>query len=218
MLEFKIKVYFCQKFKEMSAAAAIAETRLLKPKEKVYTLLEYLAHEEHSVEKHEFVNGKIIKMPGSKANHNEISANIIAALKFTVRPLPKKFRILTSDQKIYIAPENRAVYADALVVCEKLEFWQGREDLLVNPLLVVEVASRSTRGFDRGDKFLLYEQLPSFLEYLLIEQSRPQVESWFREKPNTWNKTVEKDLTKSIELRSLGVSISLADIYENIEF
>lgn len=203
----------------MSATAtAIAEKRLLKSKEKVYTLLEYLAHEEHAVEKHEFVNGKIIKMPGSKANHNEISANIIAALKFTVKPLPKKFRILTSDQKIYIAPENRAVYADALVVCEQLEFWQGHEDLLVNPLLIVEVASRSTRGFDRGDKFLLYEQLPSFLEYFLVEQNRPQVESWFREKPNTWNKTTEKDLTKSIELRSLGVSISLADIYENIEF
>jgi Uma2 family endonuclease len=202
----------------MSAAVAIAEKRLVKPKEKIYTLLEYLAHEERSQDKHEFINGKIVKMPGSKANHNEISANIIASLKFTVKPLPKKFRILTSDQKIYIAPENRAVYADALVVCEKLEFWEGREDLLVNPLLIVEVASRSTRGFDRGDKFLLYEQLPSFLEYVLVEQNRPQVETWFREKLNTWNKIKETDLDKSIELRSLGVSISLADIYENIEF
>ena len=202
----------------MPPAAAIAENRFVKPKEKIYTLLEYLTHEERSQDKHEFINGKIVKMPGSKANNNEISANIIATLKFTVKPLPKKFRILTSDQKIYIAPENRSVYPDALVVCEKLEFWQGHEDLLVNPLLIVEVASRSTRGFDRGDKFLLYEQLPSFLEYVLVEQNRPQVETWFREKLNTWNKIKETDLDKSIELRSLGVSISLADIYENIEF
>ena len=198
--------------------AAVAENRLLEPEEKTYTLLEYLKLEELSMEKHEFVNGKIIEMPGSKARHNEIAMNIAYAIKYVVKPLPKKFRILNSDQKIYIEPENRSVYADALVVCEKLEFWKGREDLLVNPLLIVEVASRSTRGFDRGDKFLLYEQLPSFLEYVLVEQYRPQVESWFRVKPDTWNKKIEKDLTKSIDLRALGVSIALADIYENIQF
>lgn len=84
--------------------------------------------------------------------------------------------------------------------------------------MIVEVLSKSTRNYDKGKKFKLYETLPSFIEYVLIEQKKPSVESWFRESPNNWNTIQETDLKKSILLRSLGVSVPLADIYENITF
>ena len=113
---------------------------------------------------------------------------------------------------------DKSVYPDALVVCQEPEYWAGREDLIVNPLLIVEVLSKSTRKYDKGDKFLLYETLPSFMEYVLIEQNEPHVEAWFQQSPNTWNKIKETDLTKSIFLRSLGVSVPLSDIYEDIVF
>ncbi len=146
------------------------------------------------------------------------AANLTGALKYAVRPLPKRYIVYNSDQKVYIPDENKGVYPDTLVVCEKPEFWQGDEELIINPLLVVEVASRSTRAYDRSDKFMLYQKIPSFKEYILVEQNRPSVESWFQVEPNTWHKTIEKDLTKSILLKSLGVSIDLSEIYEYVDF
>ncbi|MEN9611981.1 MAG: hypothetical protein RLZZ628_2795 [Bacteroidota bacterium] len=185
---------------------------------KTFSLQEYLLKEEKSLHKNEFYNGQIIPMPSNKARHNEIATNITSAIKVAVRPLPKVFRVFNSDQKIYIEAENVSVYPDAVVVCEAPQFWNGREDLIVNPLLVVEVLSKSTFKYDRGDKFMLYQLMPSFKEYLLIEQNKPCVESWFKSSDTNWNKLLTEDLTQSIHLRSLNVTIPLADIYEHILF
>ena len=186
--------------------------------EKKYTLDEYLAREVRSLHKHEFYNGKIVRMAGAKARHNQIAANVTGALKYALRSLPRKFIVYNSDQKVYIESENVGVYPDALVVCEEPQFWQGREDLIVNPLLIVEVLSRSTASFDKSGKFLLYEQLPSFLEYVLIEQNYPRVESWFRQTLTSWDKTVQLETEGFIPLRSVGVSLPLAEIYEHVAF
>ncbi len=159
--------------------------------EKKYTLDEYLTREARSLQKHEFYNGKIVRMAGAKARHNQIAANLTGALKYALRPLPRKFIVYNSDQKVYIESENVGVYPDALVVCEEPQFWRGREDLIVNPLLVIEVLSRSTASFDKSGKFLLYEQLPSFQEYVLVEQNYPRVESWFRTTEHSWDKTMQ---------------------------
>ena len=198
---------------------AIAHHRLEKEKPvKVYTLQDYLARETQSPQKNEFYNGQILPMPGSKFKHNEISANMISLVKWAIKPLPQKFRVITSDQKIYIEAENIAVYPDVLVICEAPQYWNQREDLITNPLLIVEVLSRSTRKYDRGDKFMLYQLLPSFKEYVLIEQNKPSVESWFQQSDKTWNKLIVNGLESSIPLRTLGVNIVLEDIYENIVF
>lgn len=198
----------------------VAELRkkAIKKSEKLHTLREYLDREERSVHKHEFHNGKIILMPGGKFKHNAIASNMLATLKYIVKPLPRKFWVVNSDQKIYIESVDKSVYPDALVVCEEPQYWEDREDLIVNPLLIVEVLSKSTRSYDKDKKFKLYETLPSFMEYVLIEQKKPFVEAWFRETPTKWDKIQETALDKSILLRSLGVSVPLADIYENIVF
>jgi Uma2 family endonuclease len=201
----------------MTKAIAIHKLEKEKPV-KIYTLQEYLAREAQSPQKNEFYNGQISTMPGSKFKHNEISANMISLVKWAIKPLPQKFRVITSDQKIYIEAENIAVYPDVLVICQEPEYWNQREDLIVNPLLIVEVLSRSTRKYDRGDKFMLYQLLPSFKEYVLIEQNKPCVESWFQQSDKTWNKLVVNGLENTIPLRTLGVTIALEDIYENIVF
>lgn len=185
---------------------------------KLYTFEEYLRREEKAVEKHEFYNGKIIKMPGGTDIHSEISLNAGAALKFVVRPLPKKFKVYNSDLKIYIEPSGFGVYADALVVCEQTQYWQNRRDVIVNPLLIVEVLSPSTQAYDRLGKFDLYKLLPSFQEYVLISADKPSIETRFREEPDLWRIKTEVDINNLVPLRSLGVSISMADIYEDIVF
>ena len=148
------------------------QTRNLPSKEPHnYTLAEYLLREARVASKHEFYNGLIIKMAGAKFKHNAIASNTLSALNAALKTLEKKYWAINSDQKVYLESENIALYPDALVICEKPEYWNGREDLLTNPLLIVEVASKTTRQYDRGEKFMLYRSLPSFRpnELVVIE-------------------------------------------------
>jgi Uma2 family endonuclease len=154
-------------------------------------------------------------MAGAKFRHNQISGNIITAINMAVMSL-EKYWVLNSDQKIYIEPKNIIVYPDVVVVCETLQFWNNREDIIVNPLLIVEILSKSTRKYDRSDKFMIYQTLPSFQEYILIESNEVHVESWFKTTDNTWNKWIANDLQKSIAFRALEVEIPLAAIYRRI--
>lgn len=186
-------------------------------KPKSYTLAEYLDKEEMAVNKHQFFNGKIQQVAGAKAKHNQIALQVASALLVSVKKLSQKYKVYNSDQKIYIASENIALYPDALVISEKPEFYEGREDLITNPLLIVEVLSKSTQGYDRGEKFMLYQRCPSFREYILIEQETLKVESWCRIKENTWERTFETDRSKSLAVRSIGVELSLEDVYADVE-
>ena len=185
---------------------------------KLYTFEAYLRREEKAVGKHEFYNGKILKRSGKNAIDSEITVNAMTVLKIATRPLFQKFRILTSDLKVYIESINTAVYPDAFVICQELTFWQNRRDVIVNPLLIVEVLSLSTRAYDRIGKFDLYKLLPSFQEYVLINADKHSVETRFREEPDLWRIKTETDINNLVPLRSLGVSISMADIYEDIVF
>lgn len=185
---------------------------------KLYTHEEYLRFEETAQHKNEFYKGLIIPMAGAKATHNEISANVVTALKNIVRPLKTIYRVYTSDQKVRIDAENTTVYPDALVICEKPEFWNGREDIIVNPLVIVEVLSKSTENYYRGGKFMLYQRLTSFREYVVVEQHTPLVESWYQIKENTWQKTAAHGLESTLSLRSLGVTLRLDEVYEHILF
>ena len=185
---------------------------------KVYTFKEYLRREEIALEKHEFYNGKIVKMPGGTDIHSEIAGNMITTLKIEIRPLPRKFKVYTSDLKIRIEPINIGVYADALVICEQPEFWQDRHDVIVNPLLIVEVLSPSKQAYDRLGKFELYKLLPSFQEYVLVNADKYSVETRFQEETDLWRIKTETDIDKFINIRSLGVTIYMADIYENVVF
>ena len=203
----------------MTTSATLKLKTVKNPRQNTPTgFVDYLRREERSLVKHEFYNGKIITMPGAKAVHNQIGANIIWSFKNKLLPLEKQYIVYNSDQKIYIETENIALYPDALVICESPVFWKDREDIIVNPLLIVEILSRSTANYDRHEKFLLYENLPSFKEYILVEQTGIKVESWFRVETNTWNKTVCTDINASLYLRSVNVFVPLNEIYHQIKF
>jgi Uma2 family endonuclease len=185
--------------------------------DRLYSLEEYLRREERNTYKSEFFNGQIILIPEGKIKHNLIAGNIFTAIKIAVKTLKQEFLTLNSDQKIYIPNKEIVVYPDALVISEKPEYWNNRKDLIINPLLIVEVLSKSTRGYDKGEKFMHYRTLPSFKEYVLIEQDEFKVEIWYRAEENTWKITTVTDESALIYLNSIGVNVSLSDIYENID-
>lgn len=190
----------------------------LKKKERFVSLREYVLWEAKRDDKYEYHNGKIVKMAYARGPHNEITVNVAAALKAAIRMLIKKYRVFSGDQKIYLPEVNHGVYPDAVAVCEAPEYWDDDTLLLVNPLLIVEVLSKSTQKYDREGKFDLYKTRPSFEEYVLIRQDTCEVETRYREEPGLWRETVITDPNGSVFLKSLGCSVSVADIYENIDF
>ena len=185
---------------------------------KVYTLEEYLRREEKAIEKHEFYNGKIVRKPSVNAYRSSMSVNILTAIKNVLHAFEHPFHVYDSSLKIYVEPINTTVYPTSIMVSEYPEFWQDRHDVIVNPLLIVEVLSPSTRAYDRLGKFEFYKLLPSFQEYVLINSDKYSVETRFQEETDLWRIKTETDIDKSINIRSLGVTISMADIYENVVF
>jgi len=190
---------------------------LHKPPRK-YTLEEYLRKEANSTHKHEFINGEIIKMPNARYNHNLIAMNIAIDLSYQTENSDKNYQILGSDQKIYFPSLDEGVYADALAVCEKPLFWDNDDLLLINPILVVEVLSKSTQKYDRTGKFDKYKTLESFKEYVMIRQNECYAEVWYRERPGLWHETIVTDIEGKLPLQSLGVEISMKRIYKNVSF
>jgi Uma2 family endonuclease len=184
---------------------------------KTYTLTEYLRKEAKSVDKHEFINGNIIKMPYAKGPHNIISANISAEMKFAFRQQKTKYVVFSSDQKIYFPSLDEGVYADALAVCERPIYWDNEKLLLINPIVVVEVLSKSTQRYDRKGKFDKYKTLESIREYVLIRQDTCYAEVWYQQEPGLWKETIIKDLSSELKLNSVGISIPMENIYENVE-
>ncbi len=192
---------------------------VLKPTKppRLYTLAEYLQKEEKALRKHEYHNGKIIAMPYTRLPHNQISANILVALTIALEKSDKDYTVVGSDQLVYIPELNVGLYPDALVVCEKPEFYDDGQLLLTNPVLVVEVLSKSTRNYDLKGKFDLYKTLPSFREYVLVEQNKIFLETRFRVEPNLWRENRETEIEATLKLESLGISLLMKDIYKKIQ-
>jgi len=186
--------------------------------DKKYTVEEYLAFERKAAVKHEFYNGNIVEMPGGTANHNLIAANMITALNIALESKEKDYLVYTSDMKVQIPAFNHFIYPDTVVVCEKPAFYEDNKDVITNPLLIVEVMSPSSQVYDQGEKFYKYRTLPSLQEYVLASQEQPWVNSFYREKPNTWIETLTDKLEGAIYFKSIDCEISLKRIYKNIDF
>ena len=187
-------------------------------KSKVYTFEEYLRREEKAVEKHEFYNGKIVRKYSVTALESEIAVNTITSIKKGLKIVPQSFHVFNSDLKIGIMSLNFMTYPTSSITNQKLEFWQNHQEVITNPILIVEVLPNGLKAFDISRKFEFYKQLPSFQEYVLVNTDKYAVETRFQEEPNLWRIRNETNIENSVHLYALGVSISMADIYENIVF
>ena len=184
--------------------------------EKFYTVKEYLALEQKAKTKHEYYNGKIKTMSGASYIHNRIAVNVMTELAFFARNTD--FIVLNSDMKIHISQLESFVYPDAVVVFEKPLFYEGRTDVVLNPLLIVEVASRSTKNYDRTTKFEYYKTLPSFKEYVLIEQDKPWAIASYKIADRTWRDSEALSLTDTLHLQSVDYTLQMKNVYYGIEF
>ena len=182
-----------------------------------YTLAEYLRREERSHELHEYYDGIITKLPMARGPHNIISTNMAVELDLAFRAINKDYYVMSSQQLVYLPKLNFSLYPDVLVVCETPKYFDNNEVLLINPVLIVEVLSRSTRAYDRKEKFNEYKTLDSFKEYVLIDQKKCFVETRFKEEPDLWREKKHTELFDSVLLKSVGCSIDMRMIYRKIE-
>ena len=194
-------------------------TKKGKPKERLYTIEEYLAMEETSLVNHEFDNGKLIPMAGGTPPHSEIKASVVMALGILARQSKKVCRVFNSDVRIHLPSFNKGVMPDAAVVVGKANFSiEHPVGLLLNPTLIVEVLSDGTESYDRGEKFARYRTLPSLEEYVLVAQNTPRVETFVKQNGKWFINETAEGLDAKVELATLSVKMPLKEIYWNVSF
>jgi Uma2 family endonuclease len=173
---------------------------------------EYLAIERSAEYKSEYVDGVMYTMAGGSERHNLIAANIIISIGVQLRNRP--CRVYPSDLKVRVPNSKRFFYPDVSVVCGETKFADDEQDVILNPILIVEVLSESTAAYDRGKKFLSYQQIDSLQEYLLISQDEAIVEHYVRQNNDTWLYTKAISLEETIILPSIECEVALKDIYD----
>jgi Uma2 family endonuclease len=179
-----------------------------------FTEDEYLARERVSETRHEYVNGEIFAMAGARFRHNTIAASTIVALMPLARA--RSCRVFNSDQRIAITITGMFTYPDVGVVCGKPQFHPKDGMSLLNPVLLVEVLSKSTEPYDRGEKLAHYRRNAFVHEILIVWQSERRVEHHRRVDGEGW--LVREHHEGEIELPTLDGRIAIADIYAQVDW
>jgi Uma2 family endonuclease len=182
----------------------------------IYTPAEYLEFEVNSETRHEYINGEIIPMTGGTPEHNEIASIFNAALRISLKGKP--YGIFVADQRLWIPERQIYTYPDVMVAPRPIERQLGRTDTITNPVMIAEVLSKSTKNYDRDEKFSAYRTIPSFQEYLLIDQYSIHVEKYCKADAFRWIFTEYNDPESLLSLSSIALEIRLADLYESVEF
>jgi Uma2 family endonuclease len=144
---------------------------------------EYLAWEQQQPVRHEFFRGEVFAMAGGSMRHNALCASVIEVLRVALRG---RCTVLTSDQRVVAMRRERYVYPDVSVVCGPAVAEPGRDDVLINPAILVEVLSESTEQYDRGLKWDGYQRIESLTDYVLVSQAEPRIEHFRRDRSRTW--------------------------------
>jgi Uma2 family endonuclease len=175
---------------------------------------EYLTSERESEIRNEYFDGEIFAMAGASREHNQISSNIVRVLGNQL--LEKPCSVFSSDMKINIREVGKYTYPDIVVVCEKEEFEDGNNDVLLNPIVIIEILSDSTEAYDRGENFAHYQLLTSFVEYILISQYFYRVEKFTRRDDETWIYSKYQTAEHIVSIEAVNCEIPVSEIYRKV--
>jgi Uma2 family endonuclease len=178
---------------------------------------DYLKYERLSEEKHEYFEGTIVKMQGASLPHNDIVSNIIREVGNKLKG--KGCRVLPSDMRTVSPGKKSYTYPDAVIVCGKPEMEDDQFDTLKTPTVIIEVISKSTENYNRRKKMIYYLQIPSLQEYVMINSiDGYEVTVCRRAENEAWTFQQYTLLEENVEFKSVGISIAMAELYENVTF
>jgi Uma2 family endonuclease len=177
-----------------------------------YTIEEYLQMERASNEKHEYYQGEIFTMSGASHRHNIIFSNVFGEI--TIQLKNTSCRPYGSDMRMHIPENTLFTYPDISIYCGNPTTIDQEEDTVIQPTIIIEILSKSTRDYDRGTKFNLYRDIPTLKEYILIDTEKIGVEVFRINAHDHWVLQECKALQQTVQLPTVGVSLSLQGIYK----
>jgi Uma2 family endonuclease len=173
---------------------------------------EYLVFERKALTKHEYVDGELREMVAASRPHILIVGNIAYAIQSQTRG--RLFEVYQSDMRVRV-PSGPYYYPDVTVAPSPPELEDEESDTLLNPLVVVEVLSPSTRRVDRGEKLDNYRRIPSLTDYLIVAQDRVWVDRYLRDGAE-WRLEDFSNLEDRLRFETFSCELSLADVYERV--
>ncbi|MDZ8257065.1 Uma2 family endonuclease [Nostoc sp. ChiQUE01b] len=181
-----------------------------------YTPEEYLELEEKAQYKSEYRDGEIVPMTGGTTNHNKIALNLAASLKIAFRR--KNYDVYIGDVRLWIPRYRQHTYPNVMVIEGQPIYTGTSTTTVMNPMLIAEVLSKSTKNYDQGDKFFYYRSIPEFKEYILIDQYQYHVMQYIKTAESQWSFTELEDDSATLSLQTVDFQIELRDLYEQVNF
>jgi Uma2 family endonuclease len=188
----------------------------VKIENRYYTPEEYCRLEETAEYKNEYLDGEITPMVGATTNHNLIALNFCR--NFPANINNQDYWVLMSDVRLWMPSYRFYTYPDVMVIKDKPLYEGKGTNTVTNALIIVEVLSKSTRDYDRTDKFKFYRSIPEFKEYILIDQYRYYVEHFYQHNNGEWLFKASESDKDALRFYSVDFQMSLLDIYQRIDF
>lgn len=187
------------------------------PQDPLYmTEAEYLAFEEASETRHEYSRGKIYAMTGGSLRHSILIATVITQLG--IQLADRNCTVTSPDTRVHIASKGTYRYPDVTVFCGDPVYLEDRTDTILNPVVLVEVASPITALLDCSDKLLEYLQIDTLQAYLLVSQHEPLIERYLRHESGDWLYSIARGLDSAISIPEIGCTLPLAKVYQKVTF
>ena len=177
---------------------------------------EYLQRERNAEFKSEYYRGEMFAMAGASANHNLIVLNAGSSLREQLKKKP--CRVYPSDLKLKIKATGLFTYPDLTVVCGEPQLESDVGDVILNPVVIVEVLSESTEAYDRGKKFEQYRTIASVMHYVLIAQDRFSIDCFSRQPDGSWSLTSCQGIESKIRIESIDCELIVSEVYDKVIF
>ncbi|MCZ4222204.1 Uma2 family endonuclease [Pedobacter rhodius] len=185
-------------------------------KKRHFTVEEYLEMEKASQEKHEYFQGEIFSMSGASTIHNRIFSNLFVAIGNKLKGKPCE--PFGSDMRMHIPENTLCTYPDISIYCNDAKQSDVDDESFVEPTVIIEILSPSTKNYDRGHKFDLYKDISTLKEYILIDSESISVEAFYINEKQSWELIEYKETGDSLNFVSMGFEMALSDIYNRIHF
>jgi Uma2 family endonuclease len=175
----------------------------------------YLELDRKAESRSEFYGGEMYPVEAATRQHDRILVNTFHQLKeqFFGQPC----QVYTSSMRVRVAPGGPYTYPDIIVVSGLPGFADDKQDILLNPTVIIEVMSQSTEDYDCGGKFVGYRKLASLREYLAVAEYKVYVEHWTRQPDERWVRTRYADREQSIGISSIGCTLGLMEVYDRVQ-
>lgn len=175
-----------------------------------------MAFERAALDKHEYYKGEVFAMSGNTMRHNQIQVNAIGEIRNHLKGKP--CRIFGSELRVHVPLNEWYTYPDAIIVCDEPQLQDEEFDTLLNPTVIIEILSKSTQSYDRGDKFSLYRSIPSFQEYILIHSDKVAIEQFNRQPNGSWVMKEFGEEGEQLFIQTIQFALPLTQLYERVKF